>query len=191
MLDCKRALDRSDWDEQKALQWFGVRPKLPTEPDSWARYQAVAALVGGGDAAVTQLIKGLQDPEPAIRHLAAEALGTLRESSAVPALIQALSDSEYWVRWKAAESLGRLRDARALSALVELLQSEIGVVVVKSGCEVMTIDLRAIAADALAELGDSRAIEPLIQSLGKREISHSVSRALQRLGYSPSSETTD
>jgi HEAT repeat protein len=107
MLDCKRALDRSGWDEQKALQWFGVRPKLPTEPDSWARYQAVPALVGGGDSAVTQLIKALQDPEPAIRHLAAERL------------------------------------------------------------------------------------EPFIQSLGKREISHSVSQALQRLGYSPSSETID
>ena len=189
MLDCKRVLDRSGWDEQKALQWFGVKPKLPTEPDSWARYQAVAAFVEGGDAAVTQLIKALQDPEPAIRHLAAERLGTLRESSAVPALIQALSDSEYWVRWKAAVSLGRLRDTRALSALVELLQSEIGVVVVKSGCVVTTTDLRAIAANALAELGDPRAIKPLLQMLPEPGLGYSISRALQRLGYPQSSNT--
>lgn len=188
MLECKRALDRSGWDEQKALRWFGVRPKLPTEPHSWARYQAVAALVGCGNAAVTPLIEALQDPEPAIRHLAAETLGTQGESSAVSALIHALSDSEYWVRWKAAESLGRLRDARALSALVELLQSEVGVVVVKSGCVVMTTDLRAIAADALAELGDPRAIKPLLQMLPDPGLGSQISRALQRLGHPLSSK---
>jgi HEAT repeat protein len=134
------------------------------------RIAAARALGRCGDVAgVDPLAKAIGDPDRGVREAAASALGALGSPRAVEALAHALADEWYTVRAAAADALGRTRDGGAVEPLVRALADDL---VVTS------------AADALGDLGDRRAIVPLLFVLGSsldyhREV---AARALAKLG---------
>jgi len=85
------------------------------------------------------------------RAAAVELLGDLGEPGVLPLLRQALADPAGVVRIRAAEALGRLKDHEAVPGLCAALQ--------------YAPELRNAAARALGEIGDTGAVEALIQLL--------------------------
>ena len=117
---------------------------------------------------VNGLLRALLHTDPDIQFLAAEALGELGDPVAIPALARVLSADRYSaVSWQAAVALTRIGPP-SVDALIPLTGSE-------------SEDVRWKAALALGEIGDLRALEPLIALLGDRD--HYVqSRAATALG---------
>jgi HEAT repeat protein len=83
------------------------------EPERRVVWQALVAM---GNVSVRPLISALDDPRR--RHLAATALGALRDTNAVPALMRLLSGGNAADRAAAADALGEIRYPGALEALV-------------------------------------------------------------------------
>jgi HEAT repeat protein len=92
----------------------------------------------------------LSDREADVRATAAYALETIRSRAAVPALLAALrTETDPDVTEALAHALGATRDPRATGGLVRVLGDTVP-------------RLREVAAKMLGELGDARAVEPLI-----------------------------
>jgi HEAT repeat protein/ATP/ADP translocase len=72
-------------------------------------------------AAVSVAVTGLSDPDPRVRRVAAEVLGTLRNRELVIPLRAALDDPDAGVRASSVRALGRLGDPLALSNLEQRL----------------------------------------------------------------------
>jgi len=95
-----------------------------------------------------------------VRHVAAQALGTVRATQAVPLLIEALEekdeikDDNWNVRLAAAWAFMHIKDHRAVEPLISILDGPFS-----------TWQERSAAASALGHQGDPKAIEPLIRSL--------------------------
>lgn len=98
----------------------------------------------------------LKDPNLTFRWKAAEALGTLGDSTAIEPLLEALKDPFVDVQWLAAKSLGKIGDSRCVEPLINALKSD-------------DKWLRTGAAWGLGKLKDSRATEPLISLLKDRK----------------------
>lgn len=120
--------------------------------------------------AVGPLLDVLQTKEVGLQPDAAEALGTFQDPRIVPALIQSLQSDNYSQR-AAAGALSHFHDARVLPALIHSLTDE-------------NADVRYSAAEALGNLGDASAVEPLgkvaktnyqaVRALGKLNTAGSV-----------------
>jgi HEAT repeat protein len=105
--------------------------------------------------AVPLLIAALGDKDWKLRAAAAEALGKIGDPRAAQPLIAILVDSRWDVRSAAEEALEQL-DARAVDPLVTALKD--GGVLGASG-------VRGVAARTLGQIGDLRAVEPLVAAL--------------------------
>jgi HEAT repeat protein len=103
----------------------------------------------GNREAVFPLIKALSDADANVSHSAAEALGKIGDRAALYPLVELLK-GDFWVQYSAIAALGAMRDFRAVPHLLELLDNEM---------------LAAAVMDALAEIGDPRALYPLGQVL--------------------------
>lgn len=97
---------------------------------------------------VRGLIKALRHPESYIRNGAAEKLGKLGDARALEPLAAALRDPDWIVRHTAAEALGALDDPRAVDPLIQALADD--------------SSAGMAAARVLVDLGDVRAVEPLL-----------------------------
>ena len=150
------------------------------------RESAVEALGEIRDGrAVEPLVKTLKDADDDVREGAAEALGKIKDRRAVEPLIEALKDEDDDVRRAAAEALGRIGDGRAVGALENVLRKG-GKAVVRIWAAYALVrinknekafqylltrlkdkdpDIRRLVAYALGEIGDGRAVEPLIEAL--------------------------
>lgn len=117
---------------------------------------------------IDALIKALDDENPNIRQMVAEALGEMRDAKAVQPLIKALSASIPWGREKVAEALGKLKDARALEPLISALQDK-------------EYEVRKQAAVALGEIGSDKAVEALVRVLSSSNIRDSAALALGKI----------
>jgi HEAT repeat protein len=122
-------------------------------------------------AAVTALIKALDDPRAEVRAEASAALGVLTDDRAVPGLIKRLDDGDAAVRQCAAISLGAIGHADAWEPLATAL---------REGAP----DLRYQAASSLAELDPPRAYEPLVAALadGDAQVLAAIALALGAIG---------
>ncbi len=102
---------------------------------------------------VPGLIKQLRDPVAEVARDAALALGELKDTAAVDVLGAVVVNRENYfhsvVRSAAAESLGKLKERRALDALLTGIRDPIA-------------EASQSAIRALGELGDDRAIAPLM-----------------------------
>jgi HEAT repeat protein len=84
--------------------------------DEPERRIVLQTLVAMGEVSVGPLTSTLSDPSG--RHLAARALGALRDTSAVGPLVSLLASSDSVTRAAAARALGDIRDPSALEALM-------------------------------------------------------------------------
>lgn len=117
------------------------------------RFQAVIWLHGEhreDRSVVPSLVAVLQDDHPAVRSMAASALGDFGDRRATPGLISLLKDDAQGVVTSAIGSLSDLHDYRATLPLIQLLNGEDAYV---AQCAVF----------ALSQIGDTRAVEPLIR----------------------------
>jgi len=112
-----------------------------------------------------------------IQWRAADALGTLGQD-AVPALLNSLNHPSINIRVGAIEALAAIRDIRAIDPLVALLGSE------------ENSEVRWAAALALGEIGDTRSIPALVQSLRDmdRYVRYGAAKALEQLGCQPEND---
>ncbi len=116
-------------------------------------------------------------------------------AEAVELLIASLNDTVRWKRQAAAEALGQIRDASAVEPLIAVL-TDIRVVSERYGYSDESMegasyykdvdrnqDVRQASAEALGNIGDGRAVEPLIAALEDNYMSGSyVAEALGQLG---------
>ena len=135
------------------------------------------------------LLQALTDERPLNREQAANLLGLTKNVTGVEPLIQTLKDHDPTVRKAAVNALGQLGDRRATDPLISLLKDNASItpqgIPIKVCCESASAlgdirDPRAVpaliealdgweardcAVYALGEIGDSRALEPLIKIL--------------------------
>ena len=159
---------------------IAVEPLLSmlTDDDEEVRSAAVSALGQVGDIrGVVPLLALLQDniEDSWVRSYAAEALGKLGDHRAIDPLIEALlNDRSGAVRSNAARALGLLGDRRAVDALIQAITPDLSST--EDADDTTELEITWYSAWSLAQLGDSRAIEPLI-----RLLLESPSDSLQRM----------
>jgi HEAT repeat protein len=150
--------------------------------DEPARGYSVIALGELRDtAAVEPLIERLSsDTDPDVRAEAALSLGKILSTSpssppykgeekgkAVNAIVQSLKDEDAIVRINAAASLGMIKDSGSVDSLIEAVKSED--FITYSVGDILAYnyqwDVQCKAIESLGEIGDERAVEPLISIL--------------------------
>jgi len=188
-----------------------LRDKKAVEPliealndkDEEVRWKASWALGHIGDKrAVEPLTNLLNDERWQVRRFAASALGKIGDGQGVESLIQALNDDEWHVRKYAVDALGNIGDERAVNPLIKVLSDKDNDVRSKAvialgkmkGSAVEPLievfknedwNIRGKAAEALGNIGDERAVEPLINALvgrGKDKTKYVRGRAAEALG---------
>lgn len=130
------------------------------------------------------LAYALDEPNAVVRSYVACALAELGDKRAVEPLLALLQEKDAHIRARAASGLGKLGDPRAVEPLIRALSAPedrppqravdtpaSGKPDLKRALEQMESlhnpeqQARQQAAEALGELGDARAVEPLIQAL--------------------------
>ncbi len=162
-----------------------VRPLIAALRDeSWSVRKAAAESLGniGDKNAFEPLLEALGDANNRVREAAAEALGKTGNPFAVEPLIGTLESESEDLRKAAAEALGRIGDSRAVEPLIRALEwdyyelfeatlakrkerdPEAEKVLIGELSE-KYIFIREAAARALGQIGDARAVEPLIAAM--------------------------
>ena len=164
---------------------------LPLLDDAEPEVRAAAAeSVGyGGDPSVLgQLLYRLHDAVAEVRASAARALGNLGQEAAFPALYQAIKeDEDYSVRYSAISALGGVgRTSRRTRTYVTVGDEDWNAVDVLldivTDFDEMDTGLRGQAIDALREIGDPRAVAPLLTTACNLD-SDEREEAIFALGY--------
>ncbi len=141
--------------------WQTADPIWGEMDDEWGRsWTATEALVKLGELALSPLLNALADENKWVRFHAVGTLGKLGDARATLPLIEALKDSDFDVRRSAARALGELGN-KAVEPLIQVLKDEDEWVRAGDGYDWV----RAGATFALGQLGDVRAIGPLIEAL--------------------------
>ena len=151
---------------------------LRESQDSQIR-QFVAYLLGqtGDERGVEPLIDALQDEHVGVRGAAANALGTIGDATAIPYLRPLLDHPNPQLVVWSAFALTRLGDDH-----FDLIAAAL---------DAAEVDVRRSAILAMRQLGDPRAIGPLLARLGDEErrfkadstVDEAVNQALVSLGY--------
>jgi hypothetical protein len=130
---------------------------------------------------IDYIIKALKDEDNMVRMTAARILGESSDRRAVEPLVNALrTDKNYAVREEAAHALRKKKDPRAVDALIDALGDK------ESG-------VQRLAAASLGEIGDRRAVEPLLITLREDRsplVRSAVLAALDEIGWKMPPMTT-
>ena len=130
----------------KTLKFWHLAGALKAKGNAQEAYSAVVELGQiGSDKAIDLLVEAL-DRKDGVARSAARELGKLRNERAIPPLLKLLGEPE--VNQATAEALLAF-GAKAVGPMLEVLKSGNG-------------DVRRVAAFALGELRDKRAVDPLI-----------------------------
>ena len=151
----------------KSIKLLEIRPdKMDTKPLIEAiksdypevRIFAAKELVKIKDPSVIDvLINAISDKEEEVRIEVVQALGDIGNERAVKSLIDTMDDDSLVVREKAAKALGKLGKREAEETLISALSSNTDLSIV---CSVI---------EALGQIGDTRAVDPLITFLTHKE----------------------
>lgn len=126
-------------------------------------------------ADIQSLLEELTSPDSIRRASAAGALGRTADVAAVPALITALSDSDADVAREAAASLGILRNAAAVEPLIGVVNNRDGY---------FHSVVRIAATNSLGQLGDLRAVVPLLNAI-RDPVAEASAEAVRALASLP------
>lgn len=142
-----------------------------------AAWKALVKLGGAGAEAlwrepggVDRLIDALRDRDPMVRRGAVQALGEIGNGRATEALIQRLGDEDARVRevaWKASVQYGSV----VIDRLMEWMHDGRA-----------PPEARAAAIHALGEIGDPRAVDPLVEALSEPRVRDAAWGALAKIG---------
>ena len=142
------------------------------------------------------LLKALNDTDSAVRSVAADSLGRLRDNTAVDALLDtAQRDRDLAVRAAAIKALGEIGDARAIPLLLKTLQQkdQAGALARLYGTVKAVVllypdythnsrpDVRYAAAQALGKMG-TEAVDPLLKILSTKKDAGIRTLAIDALG---------
>jgi HEAT repeat protein len=119
-----------------------------------------------------ELLAALDDPDPAVRLVAANALGRINDPAAVPSLLIAVEHPSEQVRLGAARALGMMGIEAAVEPLRAMLQQG-------EGLEA------SVAGEALGRIGDPAATDALLTALADPQPTarwHVAMAALERMG---------
>ena len=132
---------------------------LKEEKNSYVRETCVESLGKIGEkTTIPFLISLLTDKDPQVRIEASLALGKMKAVRAVKSLCNNLSAKNAGVRWAAVRAIGAIKNAKAaVIPLISLIDEE----------KEKESNIRDWAAWALGEIGDTRAIKPLVIALKK------------------------
>ncbi|KUN19849.1 hypothetical protein AQJ23_35980 [Streptomyces antibioticus] len=134
-----------------------VEPLLDilTTPGATTNYDVAVALGKLGDPrAVQPLLDALRHTRTPARSAVVMALGNLRDPRALKPLLDILPDDSGTPSETVVEALGRLGDRRAVAALLSVLR-------VAADASPPDNDLLMHLVEALADIGDPRALQPL------------------------------
>jgi len=138
-----------------------------------------------------------REPDVRMEDLDIAGLRKMMEDLDIDELIQALGHSNFFVSSIAAEALGKRGDARAVEPLIKALGDSVegvreGAVYtlrnVRTEAFYVLGNVRANAAIAVGEIGDTRAVEPLIKALSDSDesVREGAAGALEKMGKLPS-----
>jgi HEAT repeat protein len=138
---------------------------------------AVESLKQTGD--IRGLIRLLDHRDYEVQWRAADALGTLGEA-ACDQLLSILEFPRMHVRLGAIEALGDIKCQRSVEPLIRKLRTD------------KDNEVRWVAALSLGEIGDLRAVPPLVEALGDpdRYVRYGAVMSLEKLSWTPDNETT-
>lgn len=152
---------------QKSIRLLEVRPdKMDPKPLIEAmksdypevRIFAAKELAKTKDPMVIDVLtKAISDKEEDVRVEVVQALGDISDERAVAFLIDTLDDESLNVRENAAKALGKLGKRSATDALISALSSN------------TDVSLLCSVIEALGQIGDTTAVEPLIVLLTHKE----------------------
>jgi hypothetical protein len=167
--------------------------------------QAAEALGTIGDKqAVESLITALKSaPERETRRSAAEALGKIKDARAAKPLMEAMAESDQILKRKAKDALKEIatKEPKVIKMLVATLKqdnAEAKAVLVSVGQPAVDPLIAALkdvngstrlnAASALGDIGDRKAIQPLVANLTDWGISPIVGSSLERMQWQPTND---
>src|SRR2546427_698347 len=145
--------------------------------------------IGAEEAVVPLCDVMLHDRDMAVRQDAAKALGSIGHPAAFEALEKAVTDLS--VRPYAVDALGKLKDPRAVPILIDVVAGKnrpanarrVPVCGDESGAlDVEEMEVQIFAVGGLAEIGDDRAIQPLIRALKDTRLRAAAASALSKMG---------
>lgn len=150
--------------------------------------------------ALALLLRCLNDEDVGVRQSAAYALGYLGDERAREVLSKKLQEEDDYARARVIFALAQLQDRRALAAAIALINGSEHAMARETAVEALGLlglrearlvleqllqrgKLRVVAAEALGELGDPKAIPPLKRAhkSKKRRLREAASKALTQL----------
>jgi twitching motility protein PilT len=141
--------------------------RFSTDLVGWLRTRILETLQTFGDVLLEPALSLLGHQDEHVRTNALVLAEQFNDPRVVAPVCTLLKAPDWWLRITACDTLGRLKDERAVPALVEALADE---------------DTRWAAIDALAQIGSSQALKPLVQILRdpRAEVRLEVVRAFSR-----------
>ncbi len=179
---------------------------LLRDPDLTVQAKAIETIAQVNDPrAVQYLLDILQDESEYVRRAAVEVLNQVGNTSAIKDLLGALRDRDWWVRVRAADALGTIGGPKVIEAVLELVKDRdtfirrCAIEILNTTCAKIQDDrafsslaeslndddwwVRERAIDALAGLGDTRAVPKLLEMIERDVKAAPVAiRALASLG---------
>lgn len=155
---------------------------------SLIKEEAVKTIAGIGTPAVEPLLAALKDEDHAVRNLAAQSLGIIKDTLSVEPLISVMKDTYNIVRISAVEALGNIDDPRVVEPLITALKDKdnnvrgeavlaLGRIKDTLAVEPLILVLkdvdyinRRLTVEALSKINDPRAVEPLITALNDKKV---------------------
>lgn len=149
------------------------------EDDFWYVFAATHLLIEFRSASVDEVLPLLTHAKSSIRAWAAFVLGDIGDDRAIPHLLNRLNVTNQTELWRVCQGLGKLRAVDAVPRLIELLEDD------DAGVD-------SVAATALGQIADTRALEPLIEQFKKHKPSvYSISAAFSYFGAEAVMPLTD
>jgi HEAT repeat protein len=146
--------------------------------DAEVREAAADALgYAGNTVAIEPLVRTLRDPVPRVRRIAAVSLGKIEDRRAAGPLTVALKDEQPFVRSAALGALNHLKE-HGTTGSIDPGQIDSGQIATNDAATLMVLvamlddpdrQVRMEAITGLVDLGDQRAVDPLVRHMNRSQ----------------------